>query len=79
MRTAHTGARKVEGVGEEAFGYDVRNRDSGTPVHSVVVFRVSNLMVEATYANLLPGRSGRIRGTALALARTAAARLADGG
>lgn len=78
MRTTSTAARKVDGIGEEAFSFDLRDRDTGVRVRTVVRFRLSNLLVEAEYANLLPGQAARIRDTALGLTRAAAGRLARG-
>jgi hypothetical protein len=57
----------------------VRDEASGTPVLTEVRFRVDNLVVQVWYANLLPGQSARIRGTAEDLARLAADRLKNGG
>ena len=71
-------ARKVDGIGDEAYACDVTD-GVGTPVYTEVRFRVDNLLVEVWYANLLPGQSARIRETAEDLARLAADRLKKGG
>jgi len=76
MRLTRTAVRTVDGIGEEAFGYDMHSHATGVQVSSVVMFRVSNLIVEAEYADLTPARAGRIRQTTLELARAAAERLA---